>query len=149
LRAVYPVSPAGPATTMTRPTWQFGVSSTQSSNEVWTVVDGTNVIRLQRDKSNNWTALPVDATNLSTYGKITDLRLSRDGVRVAVVADGKLYIGAVARVDNGTSIAAPKLVPQVTSVVSVDWLNQSTVMVATNSPTGPVWRVPVDGMEAE
>jgi hypothetical protein len=33
--------------------------------------------------------------------------------------------------------------------VSVDWLNQSTVMVATNNSNGPVWRVPVDGIEPE
>jgi len=149
LRAVYPGPAVGPAETMTRPTWQFGMSSTQLSNEVWTVVDGTNVIRLQRGTDNAWTPLPVDATNLSTYGTITELRLSRDGVRVAIVAGGKLYIGAVARVDGGTSIAAPKLVPALTNVVSVDWLNQSTVMVATNSSNGPVWRVPVDGIESD
>ncbi|MFD1048996.1 LpqB family beta-propeller domain-containing protein [Kibdelosporangium lantanae] len=134
---------------MTRPTWQFGISTNQLSNEVWTVVDGTNVIRLQRGKENVWSPLPVDATNLSPYGTITELRLSRDGVRVAIVAGGKLYIGAVARVDNSTSIVAPKLVPYLTSVVSVDWLNQSTVMVATNSSNGPVWRVPVDGIEPD
>ncbi|GAB3909519.1 LpqB family beta-propeller domain-containing protein [Kibdelosporangium lantanae] len=149
LRVVYPGQGAGPATTMTRPTWQFGISTNQLSNEVWTVVDGTNVIRLQRGKENVWSPLPVDATNLSPYGTITELRLSRDGVRVAIVAGGKLYIGAVARVDNSTSIVAPKLVPYLTSVVSVDWLNQSTVMVATNSSNGPVWRVPVDGIEPD
>ncbi|TCO65697.1 LpqB family beta-propeller domain-containing protein [Actinocrispum wychmicini] len=146
LRVVY-----GPTTEMTRPTWQPGLSANQTgSNEVWTVADGA-VVRLARTKDNNWYGLPVDYTSLSKFGKITDLRLSRDGVRVAVVADGKLYVGAVARTDNstGVTIAAPKLVPRVTSAVSVDWLNPSTVMVATNSPTGPVWRVPVDGVEPE
>jgi hypothetical protein len=137
-------------TEMTRPTWQFGVSTNQVGNEVWTVADGA-VVRMARLKDNDWNSLPVNYSELTPYGKITELRLSRDGVRVAVVADGKLYIGAVARTDNGTAvtITAPKLVPQVTSVVSVDWLNQSTVMVATNNPTGPVWRVQVDGVDAE
>jgi hypothetical protein len=141
---------AATATTeMTRPTWQFGLSTDQTGNEVWTVADGL-VIRLAKTKD-TILSLPVDFTELTPYGKITELRLSRDGVRVAVVAGGRLYIGAVARTDNGTAvkISAPKLVPQVTSVVSVDWLNQSTVMVATNSPSGPVWRVPVDGIDAE
>lgn len=149
LRMVFSGTPAGPADSMTRPSWQFGMSSDQLSNEVWTVVDGTNVIRMQRGTDNVWKALPVDATTLSNYGTITELRLSRDGVRVAIVADGKLYIGAVARTDPGTSIAAPKLIPALTNVVSVDWLNQSTVMVATNNANGPVWRVPVDGIEPE
>jgi hypothetical protein len=135
---------------MTRPTWQFGLSSNQIGNEVWTVADSA-VIRLARGKDNTWSNLPVNYAELTPFGKITELRLSRDGVRVAVVAGGKLYIGAVARTDNGTgvTISGPKTVPQVSNVVSVDWLNQSTVMVATNTPTGPVWRVPVDGVEAE
>jgi hypothetical protein len=106
---------------------------------------------MSRTKDNNWIVLPVDFTDLNPFGKITELRLSRDGVRVAVVAAGKLYIGAVTRTDNGSGvkIASPKPVPQVSDVISVDWLNQSTVMVATNAPTGPVWRVPVDGVEVE
>ncbi|MEV4319242.1 LpqB family beta-propeller domain-containing protein [Actinocrispum sp. NPDC049592] len=139
----------GVAKEMTRPTWQFGLQSNQIGNEVWTVADGA-VIRMSRTKESNWQALPVNYTELAPFGKITELRLSRDGVRVAVVAGGKLYIGAVARSDNGgVTISGPKPVPEVNDVVSVDWLNQSTVMVATNSPTAPVWRVPVDGVEAE
>jgi hypothetical protein len=135
---------------MTRPTWQFGVSSNQMGNEVWTVADGA-VVRMSRNKDNTWLTLPVDQGELTPYGKITELRLSRDGVRVAVVAGGKLYIGAVARTDNGSTvkISTPKLLPKVSSVVAVDWLNQSSVAVATNMPTGPVWRMSVDGTDAD
>jgi hypothetical protein len=128
---------------MTRPTWQYGVG-----NEVWTVNDGV-VTRLVRNREGTWDALPVNQTELAGYGKITELRLSRDGVRVAVVADGKLYVGAVARSETtGVNITAPKqLLPGVSSVVSVDWENPSALAVATNMPNGFVWRVPVDGIE--
>ncbi|MBP2322877.1 hypothetical protein JOF56_003262 [Kibdelosporangium banguiense] len=133
---------------MTRPTWQYGVRTDEVGNEVWTVNDGV-VTRLVRTREGAWDPLPVNQTELAAYGKITELRLSRDGVRVAVVADGKLYVGAVARSQStGVSISAPKqLLPGVSSVVSVDWENPSTLAVATNMPNGFVWRVPVDGIE--
>jgi hypothetical protein len=133
---------------MTRPTWQYGAQTDQASNEVWTVNDGV-VTRLVRNGEGTWDALPVNQTELAGYGKITELRLSRDGVRVAVVADGKLYAGAVTRSQStGVSITAPKqLLPGVSSVVSVDWENPSALAVATNMPNGFVWRVPVDGIE--
>jgi hypothetical protein len=138
----------GVAKEMTRPTWQFGLQSNQIGNEVWTVADGA-VVRMARNKE-GWLSLPVNYTELAPFGKITELRLSRDGVRVAVVAGGKLYIGAVARGgNNDVTISGVKPVPELADVVGVDWLNQSIVMAATNSPTGPVWRVPVDGVEAE
>jgi hypothetical protein len=109
------------------------------------------VTRLSRTKDNTWSNLPVDQGELAPYGKITELRLSRDGVRVAVVAGGRLYVGAVARTDGGTTvkISAPKLLPAVSNVVSVDWLDSNVVVAATNTPSGPVWRVPVDGVDAE
>jgi hypothetical protein len=137
-------------TDMTRPTWQFGLTTNQIGNEVWTVADGA-VVRTSRTKENTWSNLPVDQGELALYGKITELRLSRDGVRVAVVAGGKLYVGAVARTDGGTTvkIAAPKLLPMVSNVVGVDWLDQNTVAVATNTASAPVWRVPIDGVDAE
>jgi hypothetical protein len=133
---------------MTRPTWQFGAQTDQVGNEVWTVNDGV-VTRLVRNREGTWDALPVNQTELASYGKITELRLSRDGVRVAVVADGKLYAGAVTRSETtGVNITAPKqLLPGVSSVVSVDWENPSALAVATNMPNGFVWRVPVDGIE--
>jgi hypothetical protein len=134
---------------MTRPTWQFAVSSDQIGNEVWTVSDG-QVIRIVRNKDGvTWAALPVNAAELQSHGKITELRLSRDGVRVAVVAGGKLYVGAVSRNETAVTISAPKaLLPKVDSVVSVDWLEPSTLVVATNVPNALVWRVPVDGVDA-
>ncbi|ONI85973.1 hypothetical protein ALI144C_12805 [Actinosynnema sp. ALI-1.44] len=136
---------------MTRPTWQFAVASNEIGNEVWVVVDGT-ITRAVRTREGPWLSLPVNGSELERFGKITELRLSRDGVRVAVVAGGKLYVGSVGRTQGTTNVAitSPKpLLPSVTNVVSVDWLDPSRVVAATNTPNGLVWQVPVDGIEAQ
>ncbi|RSM62075.1 hypothetical protein DMH04_53125 [Kibdelosporangium aridum] len=139
------------ATEMTRPTWQYPVASNEIGNEVWVVADGT-IIRAVRNREGTWVPLPVNQAEIDRYGKITELRLSRDGVRVAVVADGKLLVGAVVRSTGSTDVAisAPKqLLPSITNVVGLDWLDPSRLVVATNTPTGPVWQVPVDGIQAQ
>ncbi|CAM3623785.1 LpqB family beta-propeller domain-containing protein [Kibdelosporangium persicum] len=136
---------------MTRPTWQYAAASNEVGNEVWVVADGT-INRVVRSREGPWLTLPVNQSEIDPYGKITDLRLSRDGVRVAIVAGGKLYVGAVVRSQGNTSvvIAEPKpLLPSISNVVGVDWLDSSRVVVATNTPTGPVWQVPIDGIEAQ
>nr|WP_157529173.1 LpqB family beta-propeller domain-containing protein [Kibdelosporangium sp. MJ126-NF4]CEL22060.1 LpqB [Kibdelosporangium sp. MJ126-NF4]CTQ92841.1 LpqB [Kibdelosporangium sp. MJ126-NF4] len=136
---------------ITRPTWQFAVASNEIGNEVWVVADGT-IIRALRTREGTWTGFPVNGFELESFGKITELRLSRDGVRVAVVAGGKLYVASVGRTAGTTNVAitSPKpLLPSVSSVVSVDWLDPSRLVVATNTPTGLVWQVPVDGIDAQ
>lgn len=136
---------------MTRPTWQFAVASNEIGNEVWVVVDG-NITRAVRTREGTWLPLPVNGSELERYGEITELRLSRDGVRVAIVAGGRLYVGSVARTQGTTNVAiiSPKqLLPMVSNVVSVDWMDPSRVVVATNMQNGLVWQVPVDGIEAQ
>nr|WP_225954105.1 LpqB family beta-propeller domain-containing protein [Kibdelosporangium phytohabitans] len=136
---------------ITRPTWQFAVASNEIGNEVWAVVDG-NITRAVRTREGTWLSLPVNGSELERFGKITELRLSRDGVRAAVVAGGKLYVGSVGRTQgtNNVAIISPKpLLPSVSNVVSVDWLDPSRVVAATNTPNGLVWQVPVDGIEAQ
>ncbi|MCE7006083.1 LpqB family beta-propeller domain-containing protein [Kibdelosporangium philippinense] len=138
-------------TEMTRPTWQYPVASNEIGKEVWVVANNT-INRAVRNREGTWMPLPVNQSEIEGFGKITELRLSRDGVRVAVVADGKLVVGAVVRANNSTDVAisAPKqLLPSITNVVGVDWLDNSRLVVATNSPTGPVWQVPVDGIQAQ
>ena len=48
-----------------------------------------------------WAATPVDASLLTGVGPISDLRLSRDGARVAAIAGGHLVVGAVV-IDQGS-----------------------------------------------
>ena len=70
--AVAPVE----AQTMSRPTWR------PSGTELWTVVNGRSVVGVALSGTGPPLAYSVDATELARLGPITQLRLSRDGVRM-------------------------------------------------------------------
>lgn len=136
------------ATTMTRPTWRVSTVDGQDANEVWTVEDN-NVVRIVRAGDETWKAVEVNASSLDNFGPIRELRLSRDGTRVAIVThDGKLVVAAVVRDKDSVSLANPRwLQPDVvTHTVGVDWLNQHTLVAVTANPDLPVIRMSVDGL---
>ena len=123
------------ASTMTRPTWLLSGRQGEPSTEVWTVADGTNVVRVIKTDS-GWTANAVNASELTELGGITELRLSRDGTRAAAVVDGKLVVAAVVRdQDSAVSLRSPRhLQPSVlgTSALALDWLAQDVLVVSTS-----------------
>src|SRR6266702_2203293 len=137
--------PAGDGT-FNRPSWTPSDSAGDPPRSLWTVADGT-VLRVVNTAQNTWIATQVDASALASYRTITDLRLSRDGVRVAIVAGGSLLVGAVvADPGGGASIRQVRLLqPSLTSVTRVDWLNQSELVVATIESGAPVQTVSEDG----
>ncbi|HVV22711.1 MAG TPA: LpqB family beta-propeller domain-containing protein [Pseudonocardiaceae bacterium] len=131
------------ATTFTRPTWEPS-DPNATSRAVWTVADGA-VVRVVSTQG-GWVASPVDTSALSKDGRITDLRLSRDGVRVALVAGGHLFVGAV--VDDQGSVSIKQVVqlePTLTGVTKVDWLRQDQLVVATTQ----MLSISVDGMKSD
>lgn len=141
------------ATIMTRPTWLVSTSPEQSSREVWTVADG-NVVRVVPTGDETWKPIEVNASELDNFGfgPITQLRLSRDGTRVAVVTGtGRLIVASVVRDNNSVSLSRPRqLQPtMIIAAVGVDWYNQSTLVVATEQATQPVMNVSVDGLKIE
>lgn len=133
------------ATTLTRPTWLVSPSDQVPDDEVWMVADG-NVVRVVR-AGDEWKSLPVTASELASYGQITELRLSRDGTRIAAVAAGRLVVASVVRDGDQVSLQQPRqLQPlMIVEAVGVDWLNQETLVVATKQPTLPILNVSVDG----
>lgn len=134
------------ANQFTRPSWTPSDSAGDPSRSLWTVADGT-VLRVVNTPQNSWVATPVDASALVPYGTITDLRLSRDGVRVAIVAGGTLLVGAVAVDQSAVSIRQVRVLQSaLTGVTRVDWLNQGQLVVATTQAGAPVQTVSVDGM---
>jgi hypothetical protein len=134
------------ASTLTRPTWMPG-----TTNEVWTVQNGVDVVRVVRTASGTWAPSAVNAGELRTFGTITDLRLSRDGVRVAIVAGGQIVVASVVRASDSVTIHLPRTLQgtAVKNVVGVDWRTQDSVVVATVQSTQPVLNVPVDGFSRE
>jgi hypothetical protein len=137
------------AKTFTRPTWEPGDAAGDPSRALWTVADGV-VERVVSTPQSNWAASPVDASALAPYGRITDLRLSKDGVRVAVAAGGRLLVGAVVTDQGSVSIKEVRVVqPSLTGVTRVDWLRQDLLVVATSQPGAPVQSVSVDGEKVD
>ncbi|HEY3747753.1 MAG TPA: LpqB family beta-propeller domain-containing protein [Pseudonocardiaceae bacterium] len=136
------------AQAFTRPTWEPGDAAGDPSRAVWTVANGI-VERVASTPQGSWAASPVDASALAPYGTITDLRLSKDGVRVAVAAGGHLLVGAVVVDQGSVSIKQVQEEPSLTGVTRVDWLRQDLLVVATNQPGQPVQSVSVDGEKVE
>jgi hypothetical protein len=132
----------------TRPTWEPGDAAGDPSRAVWTVVDGV-VERVASTPQGTWAASPVDASELAQYGPVTDLRLSNDGVRVAVAAGGHLLVGAVVTDQGSVSVKRVQEVqPALTGVILVDWLRQDQLVIATNEVgEPPVQSVSVDGQK--
>ncbi|SFB61996.1 Sporulation and spore germination [Amycolatopsis marina] len=137
--------------TLTRPTWRPSSGPNAASGEVWTVVDGRQIVRVLRTPQGAWTPQPVDATDIAAIGPITDLRLSRDGVRVAAIAGGKLVVASVVRSSDSVTLRAPRVLQEdaLGNVVDVDWATQDTLVAATSLQAAPVARLPVDGLRID
>ncbi len=138
---VVPVSLS--ARSMTRPTWS------PAGNETWTVLDGSSVARVLIDANGVVRAGRVNATELAALGPITDLRMSRDGTRVAAVVDGGLYTAAVARsIDGEVALRnVLRLRPVDLGVVAdADWRSSDTLVVISRGADPEVAQVSVDGL---
>jgi hypothetical protein len=134
------------AETLTRPSW------TPTGSEAWTVLDSTTVARVVLDAAGNPRVAPVDATELTSLGPVEDLRLSRDGLRVAAVVDGGLYAAALARSPDGDVAVrnVRSLRPaDLGEVVAADWRAAETIVAVTRRSDGPVSQVSVDGLTWE
>ncbi len=133
------------ATAFTRPTWEPSDAADDPSRGVWTVADGV-VVRVTSTAQGSWAASPVDSSAVEPYGAISDLRLSRDGARVAIVAGGHLLVGAVVQNQGSMAIRQVQQVqPGLAGVTKVDWLRQDQLVVATSQ----VLSVSVDGMKVD
>jgi lipoprotein LpqB-like beta-propeller protein/sporulation and spore germination protein len=142
-----PVRPVGlEAATMSRPSWG------SSGGEVWTVLDSAAVTRVQFDAGGDARVSRVDAAPLTALGPVADLRLSRDGSRVAAVVRGKLYAAAVARSPDGAVMlrnVQPLRSADLGDVVAVDWRAAETVVTVSRSGESLVSQVSVDGLTSD
>ncbi|HWE91605.1 MAG TPA: LpqB family beta-propeller domain-containing protein [Pseudonocardiaceae bacterium] len=134
----------------TRPSWSPGYEVGGAGHELWTVADG-QVLRAVANQQGAWSVTTVDATALAPFGPITDLRLSRDGVRVAVVAGGHVVVGVVVANQGAVAIQNPTVLrpDAVSKAVGLDWLGQDTLAVATSQASTPVVKLSVDGLRED
>jgi lipoprotein LpqB-like beta-propeller protein/sporulation and spore germination protein len=131
------------AAAMTRPSWA------PDGNEVWSVLDGRSVSRVLLDGANPPRVAPVDADALSALGPIRDLRLSRDGLRLAAVVGTGLYVAAVARTGDGAVEIRDvrRLRPlDLGEVVAADWRAPDQIVSVSRGPDLLVAQTSVDGL---
>ncbi len=134
--------------TLTRPSWGL-------DNAVWVGVDGNSVVRVIREESTGQPArIPVDAAAVtSAYpGVITELQLSRDSTRAAMVIDGKVVLAAVEQTSGGEfALTYPRRIGfgLGDSVVSLSWRTGDDMVVARKDPAHPVSYVNLDGVNSD
>lgn len=131
------------ARSMTRPSW------TPVGNEVWTVLNSSVVARVTVADPAPPRTGQVNAEELSSLGPISDLRLSRDGMRVVAVVGGGLYTGAVARtIDGEVAIRNVRELRagDLSQVVAADWRSTETIVAITAGADPQVTQVSVDGL---
>ncbi|GAA1964102.1 LpqB family beta-propeller domain-containing protein [Amycolatopsis minnesotensis] len=136
---------------LTRPTWRPTLTAGGVASELWTVVDNRQVLRVSRSADGRWLPQVVNADEIAATGQITALRLSRDGTRAALIVNGQLVIASVARAQDSVTLRMPKTIRggELSGVVDVDWAGADIVIVATNSASQPVVKVPIDGLRAD
>jgi Lipoprotein LpqB beta-propeller domain/Sporulation and spore germination len=136
--AVAPVE----AQTMSRPTWR------PSGTELWTVVNGRSVVGVALSGTGPPLAYSVDASELARLGSISQLRLSRDGVRVAAVIDGRVVVAAVVTESGTVSLRHPQVLRDgsLPPTASVDWARPELLVVASAGPSPQVSSVSMDGL---
>lgn len=133
------------AETLSRPSFEA------NADALWTVADGRSVLRLVRSgtEQNTYTRAAVEIDGLDDVeGDISVLRLSYDGVRVAMIINGELYTGVVSRDASGMRRVQQliRIAPQLgSSTVTVDWQTDGSLLVGTTIADTPVWRVEQDG----
>lgn len=140
--AAVPLDAALDAMTMTRPTWR------PSGTEAWTVINGRTVVAVALSGAGPPLTYLVNATELTQWGPISQLRLSRDGVRVAAVIGGRLVVAAVVTESGRVSLRYPQVLRDgdLPLIASVDWARPELLVVASAGPSPQVSSVSVDGL---
>ena len=132
---------------LTRPSWSLDES-------IWVVVDGVSVVRAVQDASGQPARIPVDSTALTARfpGPITDLQLSRDGTRAAMVIDGRVILTGVEQTEGGEyALTYPRRLGYGlgNTAVSLSWRTGDDIVVTRTDPQHPVSYVNLDGVNSD
>jgi hypothetical protein len=132
---------------LSRPSWSL-------DDAIWVVVDGINVVRVIQDASGQPARIPVDSTPVSTKfpGVISELQLSRDGTRAAMVIEGQVVLAGVEQTPGGGyALTYPRRLGYGlrNTVVSLSWRTGDDIVVSRNDPDHPVSYVNLDGVNSD
>jgi hypothetical protein len=122
---------------------------------VWVVVDGNNVLRaIQEPASGQPARIPVDSVAVAGRfpGPITDLQLSRDSTRAAMVIGGQVILASVEQTQAGQyALTYPRRLGfgLGNSVVSLSWRTGDDIVVTRTDASHPVSYVNLDGVNSD
>ncbi|OBJ71075.1 MtrAB system accessory lipoprotein LpqB [Mycobacterium sp. 1274756.6] len=134
--------------TLSRPSWSL-------DDAVWVVVDGKLVLRVIREAGSGRPAhLPVDSSAVAARfpGEISELQLSRDGTRAAMVIEGQVVLAGVEQTSTGQfALVYPRRLGfgLGSSVVSLSWRTGDDMAVSRTDPDHPVSYVNLDGVNSD
>ena len=134
--------------TLTRPSWAL-------DDAVWVAVDGNSVVRVIREEASGEPArIPVDSAAVTSRfpGVISELQLSRDATRVAMVIEGEVVLAGVEQTPGGEfALTYPRRIGfgLGNSVVALSWRTGDDMVVARNDPLHPVSYVNLDGVNSD
>jgi hypothetical protein len=134
--------------TLSRPSWAL-------DGAVWVVVDGNSVVRVIREEASGQPALiPVDSAAVTSRypGSISELQVSRDGTRVAMVIEGHVVLAGVEQTPGGEfALTYPRRIGfgLGKSVVSLSWRTGDDLVVTRSDPAHPVSYVNLDGVNSD
>lgn len=94
--------------------------------------------------------MPVPVQGMADWKTVTALRVSRDGARMALVADGRLHVGVIERSPGRVRVTGLRVVsPGLVGVRDVTWETGTALVVLAQSGVGNravlPYRVAVDG----
>ncbi len=127
------------ARTLTPPTW------VRDSSEVWTVRNGVDLVRVPLHGS----PAVVPAPEFARYAPISQLQLSRDGTRVALIGrGGRLYVGRVSTQSGTLAVdGLRRTAIDLTGATDVSWASSTELAaLAPNTASARVpWQIQLDG----
>ncbi|GAA4808728.1 MtrAB system accessory lipoprotein LpqB [Tomitella cavernea] len=134
------VAAAGPW--MTEPTWA-------PDGSTWVAVGGDSVQRISVGSNGEPAAEKVDIADVTKIGgDITALRLSQDGVRAALIVDGRVFVAYVTpREKGGYALTSPSAIGSSLSgdAVSLDWGGSEEIGLVRSTPDAPPVIMSFDG----
>jgi hypothetical protein len=134
--------------TLSRPSWSL-------DDAIWVIVDGNNVVRVIQEAASGQPArIPVDATAVFTKypGPVSELQLSRDGTRAAIVIDGQVILAGVEQTQGGLyALTYPRRLGfgLGDTAVSLSWRTGDDIVVSRTDPQHPVSYVNLDGVNSD
>lgn len=139
---------------LSRPTWS------PDAEAVWTVKDGTTVVRLVRPSASSQIQQEeVDTSELAGLitdsgttdrpnARISEFRIDPSGTQAAMIITDEVYIATIERhEDRPWRLTRPRLLPmpEAISPVSLTWSSNQTVTVGGYSGETPMWSAFPDG----